>query len=935
MAALLLGGGEARAQIEVERWSADLTPFGGDQVVPGGENTLDDQSNVYGYAGSVSVQPGGMLSPSTFDYSNVTYTVDRLWLSTSNDTVVFETSPGLPDDAGLVLRLPTFRTSAVGGCSVGGDEDFDLEPSSASSFIVGRFVWRLPSSGCLTSETWVAAVGTTGTVKLVGPSNAAPTITSPTSPATFDVEENRMAVVKVRAEDGDDIDDVTGYSITGGADRDSFSIGSTSGELAFEPAPSFEDPRDQGGDNTYEVTVGATGGTNTREKTATRTITVTVTDVAEKPGTPDAPAVEARPGSETSLEVGWTEPDLNGGPALVGYEVRYRQGATGGWRAWPEGAPVIAGTSTVITGLAARTPHEVQVRALNGEAAGDWSEAATGVPAIPPAVESVIVASAPQSGNTYHWGETVVFTATFSEPVRVTGRPGLEVGLDDPAGTSGSTVQAGFWGLSENGQTGPGARPAPVSRYVHFAYTVQPFDRDADGVRIGADALRLASGDVIRSDETGARAELAHAAPGRLTGHRVDGRTTVDGEPAAPAAGAGIRFVDRDGNPLRTLANGRRRLTVPEGGSARYGLRLETRPAHAVVVSHHYAYEGDPDLAVPRDLMGDRSIAPDEWNTRTVWVEVEAAQDFDAEDGERVFENRAASNDASYHDLALPDVVAVEADDDAPTCRLDPGDVWCGVITVGEERGFYGYHRFYGYGDLSDDDFVVGTNRHAVQMLIVAGQKGIENDGNLTFELSERPDAAGEAALDELTLHLDSDRFRLSDAEPDRPGRYYWVDAGMNWSGEEYVIARLRRDSSSSGGRALQGRFISPPGRHDGAKRVKVRVGFSEPIDESPENVGEHGVDVEGGEVTSVRAVGGNAPGGSAARSTTRSLGGRNAGQQDREVVWEFEIEPDSDGDVTVSLEAGRPCGETGAICTADGRALSAGISTTVTAAAP
>ena len=52
--------------------------------------------------------------------------------------------------------------------------------------------------------------------------------------------------------------------------------------------------------------------------------------------------------------------------------------------------------------------------------------------------------------------------------------------------------------------------------------------------------------------------------------------------------------------------------------------------------------------------------------------------------------------------------------------------------------------------------------------------------------------------------------------------------------------------------------------------------------------------------------------------------------EQDREVVWEFEIEPDSDGDVTVSLDAGRPCGEPGAICTADGRSLSEGISTTV-----
>ena len=131
--------------------------------------------------------------------------------------------------------------------------------------------------------------------------------------------------------------------------------------------------------------------------------------------------------------------------------------------------------------------------------------------------------------------------------------------------------------------------------------------------------------------------------------------------------------------------------------------------------------------------------------------------------------------------------------------------------------------------------------------------------------------------------------------------------------------------------RSLEGRFVSPPERHDGKKRVKVRVAFSEPVEESPEDVGEHGVEVEGGEVTSVSAVGGDAPDGAGTRKGSRSAGGRNAGEQDREVVWEFEIEPDSDGDLTVTLEAGRPCGEPGAICTADGRALSEEeISTTV-----
>ena len=133
-------------------------------------------------------------------------------------------------------------------------------------------------------------------------------------------------------------------------------------------------------------------------------------------------------------------------------------------------------------------------------------------------------------------------------------------------------------------------------------------------------------------------------------------------------------------------------------------------------------------------------------------------------------------------------------------------------------------------------------------------------------------------------------------------------------------------DSAMAGARALKARFVSPPEHHDGSGRVKVRVAFSEAIEESPENVGEHGVKVEGGRVTSVRQVD-NRPGGGAAG---RSSGGQEDGQEDGERVWEFEIEPGSDDDLTMRIDAGRPCDEPGAICTEDGRSLSEGIATTV-----
>ena len=126
--------------------------------------------------------------------------------------------------------------------------------------------------------------------------------------------------------------------------------------------------------------------------------------------------------------------------------------------------------------------------------------------------------------------------------------------------------------------------------------------------------------------------------------------------------------------------------------------------------------------------------------------------------------------------------------------------------------------------------------------------------------------------------------------------------------------------SAQDSERALRGHFLLSPEQHDGSNRVTVKVGFSEPIDETPEGLRNHGVRVEGGEVTAVHREGGQ-PG-----AGTRSAGGPASGQ----VVWVIEIQPTSAEDLTLSLDGGRPCHEAGAICTADGRTLSKGISTTV-----
>ena len=173
MATVLLVGGEALAQTETEHWSATLTR--GDGVAASSGN--------YGYVAATETGPGGMLDPSTFTYAGVLYTVKRLYVTDLGpfDAVAFETSPALPNDAGLVLRVPTFKTDDVSeACPIVLEyQDFEIHSPDMSN--PGLFSWAVSFTSCLTSENWAADLTTTGTVKLIKP----PTVTLVLSDASI------------------------------------------------------------------------------------------------------------------------------------------------------------------------------------------------------------------------------------------------------------------------------------------------------------------------------------------------------------------------------------------------------------------------------------------------------------------------------------------------------------------------------------------------------------------------------------------------------------------------------------------------------------------------------------------------------------------------------------------------------------------------------
>ena len=243
-----------------------------------------------------------------------------------------------------------------------------------------------------TSGTGDRALTATQTLTVtVSDVNEAPVISSNDA---FDVVENTTQVGTVEADDVDSDDSITGYTLSGGADQDKFSIVSSTGVLSFTAAPDYENPTDvasttpanDAANNEYMVEVTATGGAGARAETVSQTITVTVTD-AGVPGKPATPTVASL--TFNSLTISWTAPPDNTGPEITAYDVRHiLSSASEQDKAddskWME--QVNAWTSDpggdlefTIGSLELDTSYDMQVRAENAEGTGDWSDTVVGM----------------------------------------------------------------------------------------------------------------------------------------------------------------------------------------------------------------------------------------------------------------------------------------------------------------------------------------------------------------------------------------------------------------------------------------------------------------------------------------------------------------------------------------------------------------------------
>ena len=371
-------------------------------------------------------------------------------------------------------------------------------------------------------------------------------------------------------------------------------------------------------------------------------------------------------------------------------------------------------------------------------------------------------------------------------------------------------------------------------------------------------------------------------------------------------------------------------IPTPGGAAAEYKLRLRARTAEGwggwsapATARTGAAQSGRPVLSL--HLLGGSGT--------------EIAEGAITE-GEKVRYRIKATNIRNYHDWDDPAMLGrfwlnadVERDRHYPSPWLqssldgDPStsDLSCGDVPLlrkglsDTQPDFNQTSATTGYWDLETEPFPVGYAEH----------------GPVTLSI-QRGDCGGDATVSG-TVHTPTPRdpdigspsSACATIADDGAGDAYDYLTSTTLQ-EEFDDKPTYSCSEARSTGALRGRFVEPPERHDGQKAVDVQVAFTRSVYESEEKVGEHGVRVEGGRVISSTRVG-RQPAGSAQAGWSAAYAARTAGGAGGyEYVWEFGVEPESDQNMTVALDAGRSCDAPGAICTSDGRSLSEGISTTL-----
>ena len=235
----------------------------------------------------------------------------------------------------------------------------------------------------------------------------------------------------------------------------------------------------------------------------------------------------------TQIDLSWTAPADDDGATITDYKVEVCAQATAAEcdtdAEWSEldSATVSTATTYAHTGLTLGTTRHYRVSAVNSAGAGPASAVASATTVAGPRITGIAITSDPGADGTYVTGDLIEVTVTFDQAVNA---EVLALLLDLDIGDNRRRLLNRL----------PSASSGPT---VLLQHRVLADDRDADGVSIPADNLRLYSAGLTIRNAAGVDAVLEqHEAVPADPRHRVNAATPPS--PGLTASARGPTQID-------------------------------------------------------------------------------------------------------------------------------------------------------------------------------------------------------------------------------------------------------------------------------------------------------------------------------------------------------------------------------------------------------
>ena len=625
-----------------------LTPT--QDSVSEGDETID----ITGTAGDFTVTPAEMtLTDDETAPTAITLTTDPT--SVGEDASATEVTVTATLDGSVTLSTAAEVTVSVGGGSAtsGTDytavTDFTLTIAATESTGTGTFTLTPTQDSVSEGDETIDVTGvatdftvTKATMTLTDPltpnvdpdldpgnlddDEAAPRITSGSA---LEAAEGQTAVAQLTATDDEQAPNELTWSIpegtAGGADAAHFEL-TGAGVLTFKAAKDYENPDDADADGVYAVTVEVS---DADDNAVRANLSVTLTDVA--------PAVTVAADAATVVEGTAAAFTLTRSADLSGTQTV---------------AVAVSATGTVLA--AGESTGERQVSFADGVA-----EAALSVATDDDAVAEAggTVTATVQSGTGYTVGTSATAQVTVTDDDTASTAVTLSVNDTEVAEDSSSGEEIEVTATLDGATLGT-ATHVTVSVAGGTATAGDDFAAVDDvtvtiaaGEASGTGTFTLApvDDDVDEADET-------------VT---VSATTTSD-LTVTPTAGLTVTITDDD---QRGVTAAPHELTVPEGGTATYEVKLTSQPTADVTVT--VTASGDATVDP-----GTLSFTTEDWSTAQT-VTVTGSEDADSATGEASIAHVA--NGGDYVEVAGDTVSVTVTDDDQPETQialeLDPGTV--------------------------------------------------------------------------------------------------------------------------------------------------------------------------------------------------------------------------------------------------------------------